>query len=301
MSTVIITGCSTGFGNLAARRLAGLGHEVFATMRAPDGRNRPAADELRAGPDASRLRVVDLDVTSLESVDAAAALVLDGAGPPDVIVNNAGQMFVGLAELFTPEEFTRQLDVNVVGVHRVCRAFLPAMRQRGSGLIINISSIAGRMALPFFAVYHASKWALEGYSLGLRRELASSGVDLVVVEPGPFTTELFPQSPRPVDADGRGASYPESAHQTFDDMGKSFEELFEDPDTPTDPALVVDRMIELIDMQPGTRPFRSAVGVDFGVTERNAADESRDEALLETMGLEAFATLHAGGVASETQ
>ena len=200
-------------------------------------------------------------------------------------------MYVGLSEAFTAEELTWQLDVNVVGIHRVCRAFLPSMRKSGAGLIINVSSVAGRMALPFFGVYHASKWAVEGYSLAARGELASSGVDVVVVEPGPFTTELFPQSPRPKDVDDRGGSYPSVAHETFEGMSAAFEELFNDPEVPTDPAAVVDRFVELIDMKPGTRPFRSVVGVDFGVAERNAAVEQHDEQFIQAMQLEDFVRL----------
>jgi short-subunit dehydrogenase len=139
-------------------------------------------------------------------------------------------MFVGFTEAFSADELGKQLDINVVGIHRVNRAFLPAMRQDGKGLIINISSTAGRAAVPFFGVYHASKWGLEGYSLALRGELASSGVDVVVVEPGPFTTALFPSSPRPEDAEGRVATYPAAAHQTFEQMGAAFEGLFQDPE-----------------------------------------------------------------------
>jgi NAD(P)-dependent dehydrogenase (short-subunit alcohol dehydrogenase family) len=165
------------------------------------------------------------------------------------------------------------------------------MRKRGSGLVMNVSSIAGRMSLPFFGVYHASKWALEGYSLALRGELASSGVDVVVVEPGPFTTELFPKSPKPADSDGRAKTYPPIAQQSFDQMGASFDQVFKDPTAPTSPKLVVDRMIELIEMKAGTRPFRSVVGLDFGVRDRNAAVEPLDAGLLEAMGLTAFATL----------
>ena len=165
------------------------------------------------------------------------------------------------------------------------------MRERGDGLLMNVSSIAGRLALPFFGVYHASKWGLEGYSLAMRHELASSGVDVVVVEPGPFATELFPRSPQPADAEGRGLQYPAVAHDTYAAMGAAFDEAFADPDTPTDPTMVVDRMIELSDMAPGTRPFRSVVGVDFGVRERNASDEAHDPGLLEAMGMTEFATL----------
>ena len=195
MSVILITGCSSGFGLLAAKQFTARGDSVFATMRDPDGKNRASAEELRAL--GSNIEVLDLDVISNESVEAAAESVLTKAGAPDVIINNAGQMYFGIAEAFTGEELSRQLDVNVVGIHRVTRAFLPSMRERASGLIINVSSIAGRFAAPFFAIYNASKCAVEGYSLATRHELACVGVDVVVVEPGPFTTGLFYHSIRP--------------------------------------------------------------------------------------------------------
>ncbi len=288
MSVILITGCSSGFGFLAAKKFAARGDQVFATMRDPRGKNSGPAEELRAS---SNIEVLDLDVTSDGSVAAAATAVLARVDAPDVIINNAGQMYVGLAEAFTADELSRQLDVNVVGIHRVNRAFLPSMRQHAKGLIINISSVAGRMAAPFFAVYHASKWGVEGYSLALRRELACVGVDVVVVEPGPFTTELFPQSPRPKDEDNRAQSYPEITQQTFDGMGAAFEGMFRDPEVPTDPADVVDRFAELIDMAPGARPFRSVVGVDMGVTERNVTDEAHEAPFIQAMGLDEFVQL----------
>ncbi len=292
--TVVVTGSSSGFGREVSEKLARRGDRVYATMRGAYGSNSEVAGELRALADSEGLdlRVLDLDVTAGSSVEAAASQALEESGAPDVVINNAGQMFVGLTETFSAEELARQLDVNVVGVHRVSRAFLPAMRERGSGLLINVSSIAGRMAAPFFGVYHASKWALEGYSLAMRRELASCGVDVVVVEPGPFTTQLFPRSPQPADVDGRAARYPSVAHETFEALGAAFDEVLEDPEMPTDPTLVVDRMVELADMDKGTRPFRSVVGVDFGVRDRNASDEAHDPGLLEAMGLTEFATLH---------
>ena len=295
--TIVVTGCSSGFGHQASVELARKGHRVYATMRDTTGKNATIARELEAlaRTETVQLLVLECDVTSTNSVDSAAARILAESGAPDVVINNAGQMYVGLTEAFSADELAVQLDINVVGVHRVCRAFLPAMRKRGDGLIMNISSIAGRMSLPFFGVYHASKWALEGYSMALRRELASSGVDVVVVEPGPFTTALFPRSPHPADKDGRAATYPAVATQTFDGMGAAFEGMFNDPNTPTDPALVVDRMIELTQMQAGARPFRSVVGVDFGVRERNASVEPLETTLLQAMGLTDFATLKIKG------
>ena len=296
MGVVLITGCSTGFGRQAAETLSLRGHRVFATMRNVDGKNREAAEALRNAPtaDGGKIEVLELDVTSEASVAAAAEQIRSAGTVPDVIVNNAGQMYVGITEAFTTEELSRQLDVNVLGIHRVLRAFLPEMRKRGSGLVINVSSVAGRFAAPFFGVYHASKWAVEGYSQALRRELACTGVDVVVVEPGPFSTELFPQSPSPQDADGRAATYPPVAHQTFKEMGAAFEGMFEDPEVPTDPKLVVDRIVELIEMAPGTREFRGAVGFDVGVNARNASDKAHDPEFLEMMGLTEFVKLSTG-------
>jgi NAD(P)-dependent dehydrogenase (short-subunit alcohol dehydrogenase family) len=293
---VFVTGCSSGFGRDLSEQLARQGDRVYATMRGTEGKNVETARALRALAADERLdlRVLEVDVTSTSSVDAAAATVLEESGAPDVVINNAGQMFVGFTEAFTPDEFTRQLDTNVVGVHRVNRAFLPAMRERRRGLIVQMSSIAGRFGGPFFGVYHASKWALEGYSMALRGELASSGVDVVVVEPGPFTTALFPSSPRPEDVDGRVGTYPPIAHETFQGMGAAFEGIFQDPDMPTNPQWVVDRIIALAWMDPGTRPFRSVVGIDFGVRERNAAVEPFDAAVLEAFGMTSFTTLAPG-------
>lgn len=291
--TIVITGCSSGFGRQAAEQFARLGHRVYAGMRDPSGRNAEVASALRAlaESDAIDLRVLDVEVTSTASVDHAASAVLAESGAPDVLINNAGQMFVGLAEAFTAEELASQLDVNLLGVHRMNRAFLPAMRQRGDGLIINLSSTAGRAAVPFNAIYHASKWALEGYSLALRGELATSGIDLVVIEPGPFSTSLFPSMRLPADVDQRTGSYPDIVHQAQAAIDSMFAGLMSNPDTPTDPQLVVDRMLELVAMRAGSRPFRSVVGIDFGVTARNAAVEPFDAGLLEAAGLTDFARL----------
>jgi len=291
--TVVITGCSSGFGKQLALDLARRGDRVYATIRGTQGKNTVAAGELAetATQDGLDLHVLELDVTSTASVDAAAALILAEAGAPDTVVNNAGVMLTGFTEAFTPEEMTAQLDVNVVGIHRMNRAFLPSMRQRGRGLIINLSSIAGRLSAPFFGVYHASKWAVEGYSMALRGELACCGVDVVVVEPGPFATALFDVSPQPADVDQRVADYPEIARTAFQGVGDAFNGMFNDPATPTDPDMVVKEIVALIDTPAGSRPFRTVVGVDVGVRERNAAVEPFDAAVLEAFGMTEFATL----------
>ena len=291
--TIVITGCSTGFGREAAMAFARRGDRVYATMRGIYGKNEESnlffqAMQLEHGFD---LRVLELDVLDTDSVNAAAEVVNAESGAADVVINNAGVMYVGLTEAFDEQELTRQLHVNVVGVHRVSRAFLPAMRAKKSGLMINVSSVAGRMAIPFFGVYQASKWAVEGYSAGLRLDLASSGVDVVLVEPGPFKTELFGQSPAPADKDGRGATYPQALHDSYAAMNSSFEGIFGDPDAPTDPGLVVDQFIALTDMTPGTRPVRVAVGLDFGVRALNDARVEFDAGVLSAMGMTEITTL----------
>lgn len=293
MKSILITGCSTGFGRLAAEVLAGRGDRVWATMREVAGKNARAASELRrqATENGWDLEVLEMDVTSDAAVAAAARAVLAGGDGPDVVLNNAGRMYAGVTEAFTAEEFFNQLNLNVLGIHRVTRAFLPSMRAKGSGLFINVSSIAGRMALPFFGLYHASKWGVEGYSLGMRRELACTGIDVVVVEPGPFTTQLFPEIVGPADEESRAAAYPQASHETFAGMAAAFEGMFNDPAVPTDPDDVVHRFVQLIDMPHGARPFRSVVGVDLGIGERNASDEAHDPPFLEMLGLDGFAAL----------
>lgn len=291
--TVVVTGSSSGFGRMVSEELAREGYRVYATMRDSTGGNADVMGELLALAAAEDLdlRVLDMDVTSARSVTTAAATVMSESGAPNVVINNAGQMYMGLTEAFASEEFTRQLDVNVVGVHRVNRAFLPEMREYGNGLIINMSCVAGRTALPFFGLYHASKWALEGYTIALRTELASSGVDMVLVEPGPVATELFAQTPIPEDAEGRAATYPPVALQAFEQMSSTFLRVMEDQKMPNDPELVVDRIIELIEMEPGTRPLRSLVGVDFGIAKLNHMAEEHDAGLKEFMGMTGFAKL----------
>ena len=291
--TILITGCSSGFGGSLAPHLARQGHRVYASMRSPEGKNAAPAKDLRdiARAESLDLHVLALDVTDEASVAAAATHILAEAGGIDVVVNNAGQMFGGITEAFSAAEFTRQLDVNVVGVHRVTRAFLPGMRAAGSGLLVNVSSTAGRCALPFFGVYHASKFALEGYTHALRLELAQTGVDAVLVEPGPFTTNLFAGMVAPAAADTYAANYPAAVTGAFAAMGSDFQAVLADPATPTDPMDVVHAIAELIDMAPGTRPLRTVVGLDFGVRARNGDDAPHDVGLLQAFGMTDFARL----------
>lgn len=265
----LVTGTSSGFGHQIALQLARRGDRVYATMRDPEGKNREAADGLRTIAEGENLdlRIVDLDVASDASVAAAVEHIVDDSGRIDVVVNNAGVMYLGLAEGFSADQFAHQLDVNVVGAHRVIHAALPTLREQGSGLIVNLTSVAGRIAFPFYALYCASKWALEGFSECLRYELVPKGIDVVVVEPGPFQTDLLKKT----QATGkvqRFEGYPEM-EPLWDEFMAWYERALndpaalEDPETPVDPAIVADAIVELVETPAGERPFRTVVGLDI--------------------------------------
>ena len=278
---VLITGCSTGFGFDAAKRFADAGWHVYATMRDYQGRNAPASEALDDYADQHDLMIdlLELDVTSDDSVRDA----IEGLPAMDVVINNAGLGYGGPVESFTSAEILRQLDVNLVGCARVSKAVLPQMREAGKGLIINVSSTAGRGAFPGFGVYHASKWGLEGMSEAMRYELSPLGVDVCLVEPGPFATNFFGNMVSGSDTDAA------SAYPHLGDFQAGFvasvEEAFENPDAPTDAGVVVDIFLKLADMPAGTRPLRTNAGLDFGFQALNDAVEPIRQGALEMMGI----------------
>ncbi|HKK94482.1 MAG TPA: SDR family oxidoreductase [Longimicrobiales bacterium] len=281
---VLITGCSSGFGLDAAKALAKKGHHVYATMRASDGRNAPKARELRdfAENEGVSISVHELDVTSDESVEAAVAQ-MDGV---DVLINNAGYGYAGPVESFTGPEILAQLDLNIVGTARVASAVLPGMREQRDGLIIQISSVAGRGAFPGFGVYHASKWGLEGMSEGMRYELAPLGIDVVIVEPGPFSTHFF-DNLKPGSREGVMPAYGHVA-EFLDGFGETTGQLFLDGEAPTDPSIVIDIFTRLIDTPKGKRPIRTIAGLDFGLGEMNRVTDPVRRASLEGMGIQGW-------------
>jgi NAD(P)-dependent dehydrogenase (short-subunit alcohol dehydrogenase family) len=206
---VLITGASSGIGRACAEHLHARGYRVYGTSRGaawptghpPDNARAvgqasslPAAASSRpAGSDVGQASslpytLVPLDVTSDESVGAAIQVVLDREGAIDVVVNNAGFGIAGAVEDTPADEARAQLETNFFGTVRVCRAVLPAMRREGAGCIVNISSIAGLVGIPFQALYSASKFAVEGFTEALRMEVAPFGIRVALVEPGDFRT-----------------------------------------------------------------------------------------------------------------
>ena len=195
MSNIVITGCSSGFGLLSAITFAQHGHRVYATMRDPG-----KADALRAAADAAgvSVEVVALDVCSTPSVNEAIAQIA-AKGPIDVLVNNAGIELFGSVHLLSDDEMLRQLDTNVIGLVRVCRAVVPHMLPNGGdggpvarrgGTIVNVGSVAGLVGTPYGGMYAASKHAVEALSEAMHFELSQRGIRIRVVEPGQFATGL---------------------------------------------------------------------------------------------------------------
>jgi NAD(P)-dependent dehydrogenase (short-subunit alcohol dehydrogenase family) len=163
-------------------------------------------------------------------------------------------MAIGLAEGFTEEQVRAQMDVNYLGPFRMCRAVLPRMRAQGRGLLIHVSSIAGRVLFPGCAPYCASKFALEALAEVLNYELAGTGIESAIVQPGPFPTRLLSNSPGPLDRE-RLSGYGGLA-RLREDFHKQFEEFFASDDS-TDAQDAANAIVDLIGLQPGTRPLRT--------------------------------------------
>ena len=281
MKKIVITGCSSGFGYNAAKHFAEKGHFVYATMRNIDSKNAEAASALWdfAKANGYQMEVLEMDVTSDESVNAAIAQTTD----VDVLINNAGIGYGGPLEAYSSAQCLAQLDINIVGTLRVAKAVLPAMRSRKSGLIIQVSSIAGRLCNPGFGVYHASKWGLEGLSETMRYELAPLGIDVVIVEPGPFATHFFENIVQATNEEVAAAYQHVGAF--LEGFGKQFEAMVADENMPTDPMVVVEAFDKLINTPAGSRPLRTIAGVDLGARHLNETVEPIRKAGLEAFGL----------------
>ena len=251
-SRILITGASGGFGALTVKTLLSQGHTVVATMRNVESKNKAISEEL-AGLGA---HILEMDVTSDDSVNSAVEEGIGLMGGLDVVVNNAGVGVLGIQENFTIDDFKRLFDINVFGVQRVNRAVLPHFRRQGSGLVVYVSSILGRMALPFYGPYNASKWALEAMAENYRMELSGFGVDSCLVEPGGYPTGFFNNLIMPSDT-SRDAEYGDMIHapkQAFDNFEGA---LAQNP--AQDPQNVADAIAGLVNTPAGERPVRTVV------------------------------------------
>ncbi len=292
---ILITGASSGFGKLTAVSLIEKGYKVWASMRNLADVNRTKAEEIKSETQGQTgtLEVLEMDVTQTESVQKAIDRIKSTDGKLDVIVNNAGVGSMALLEDFDEEMLKNLFDVNVNGVFRVTKAALPMMKNQKDGLVINISSGLGRVCLPTFTYYNASKWALEALSQSWRYEFTPLGIECVVVEPGAFPTTSFMDNMGTfsVDASSKAAEYGNlfSMHANFQAM---VQQQIEDG-TINNPQLVADAVVKLIESPRGQRPFRTVVDEMFEqvLTPYNKMLDDIQQNLLNNFGIGNLAQL----------
>jgi NAD(P)-dependent dehydrogenase (short-subunit alcohol dehydrogenase family) len=276
--TILITGTSSGFGRDTAETLHQADHTVYASMRDVEGKNREAAAALQK----LDIKTVELDVSDDASVEAAVEKVLAEAGKIDVLINNAGLGQAGVTEAFTAEQAKAIFDTNVIGLLRVTRAVLPSMRQRRDGLIINISSILGRVTFPFLGIYGASKFAVEALTDSLRYELSQLGVEVVAVQPSAYPTNFLPGIQTPARTEV-AESYGEIG-RIPDALSTSLTSMFEGEDAPN-PHDVAEAIVELVAQPKGSRAARTVVGAPFGSDEANEGVAPAQAKAVEALGL----------------
>jgi NAD(P)-dependent dehydrogenase (short-subunit alcohol dehydrogenase family) len=219
MKTIFITGASTGLGKATAKLFASKGWKVIATMRKPENEK-----ELNL---IDNIDLLPLDVTNLAQIKETTQRAIN-SGNIDVVFNNAGYGLMGPLEATTDEQIVRQLNTNILGVIRVTQAFIPYFREKQNGLFISTTSIGGLITFPFSSVYHATKWALEGWSESMAFELNKIGVGIKTVSPGGIKTDFF------------GRSVDISAHPAYEKwVAKMFAGISEDDFMPAEQIAAV--------------------------------------------------------------
>lgn len=283
---VLITGTNSGFGWLTANSVAALGHKVYATMRDTQGKN---ADKANALSQVANITVLDVTLTDETSVKEAFDTVIAKEGTIDVLVNNAGVALFGVAESATTADVQRVFDVNVIAPWRLMKLTLPFMRKQSEGLIINVSSGWGRFSPPFSAVYGASKFALEGLSEGLHYEARPLGVDVAIIQPGAFPTEMSQKiqagsDTSVVDDYKLIAEVPE---KMFNALSQMFETVKPDPQN------IADAVVKLINLPKGKRPLRTVVDPSTGeiVKTANEAVQVEYDRVLTAFGMKDLLSL----------
>jgi NAD(P)-dependent dehydrogenase (short-subunit alcohol dehydrogenase family) len=283
-AVVLVTGTSSGFGRLIAETLARKDFQVFATMRNVKGRSAAAAREIveLGKRESLSLQTLELDVADDVSVESAVSKVVLQCGRLDVLVNNAGFGIMDLAETVTMAQAQRQFDTNFFGVLRMNRAVLPVMKRQGSGLLLHVSSGAGRLAIPGMGLYCASKFAMEALAETYRYELASQGIDSVVIEPGAYATPIMEKLERGEDP-SRKSGYGEMAEIPEKIQTKI-------ASSRANPQEIADAVLQIIETPAGQRQLRYRVGPGGpGVQRINTLTDEVQAQLLEAFGIASLA------------
>lgn len=255
--TILITGASTGIGRTTALHFQKQGWNVVATMRSPEKET-----DLAAMPN---VLVTKLDVTDEASINAAVAEGMTRFGQIDALLNNAGYGAYGPLEAFSMEKIKRQFDTNVIGLMAVTKAVLPHMRQQKSGFVVNISSVGGQMTFPLGALYHGSKFAVEGLSESLHYELAAFGVKVKIVEPGMIKTDFGGRSFDFVN-DESMLEYQPTVQNLFATMGAAGAH-------PSEPQVVADVIWEAVTDGTDTLRYRAGADAVALLDKRKAEDD----------------------------
>lgn len=283
--SVLITGTSSGFGRLMAESLARQGAKVFATMRNVP---RPEAKELEALAQAEDLdiTVIEIDVTKPREIKRGVAKAIDKAGGSlDVLVNNAGIAYGGPVEMQDEKAMQTIFDTNVFGPQRMAREVLPSMRAVGRGLIVNVSSQLGRVIVPNFSLYSPTKFALEAMSEQMAYETASFGIEVTLIQPGGYPTEIW-ENARAL-TDDLLERTPAQLQETY---ASYLAQLEGRGGGSTDPMDVPNAIAEVMMMPTGSRPLRRPVHPGSRPQEGiNQVSAQTQKAVLERSGLKAVA------------
>lgn len=250
-NVMLITGASSGIGKSLAVFFSKNGYKVYGTSR--KARFDDGEESSNSGSRGGFLKMIPLDVCDEESVKSAVNYICEREGGIDILINNAGWGIAGSVEDTSTEEVYNQFNTNFFGAHRMCRNVLPFMRQKKKGLIINISSVAGVISLPFQSMYSASKYALEAMSEALRIEVKPFGIKVVLIEPGDTRTG-FTDSRQAVTGANGSSAYKEKFSKSIEDMAR-YEREGHSPDA------VVKVAARVLKMK--NPPVRIAVGFSY--------------------------------------
>lgn len=256
LKNALITGAAGGFGTVIIEALLKDGYTVTGTLRDAAGRNKQVADKLKQ----DGVFVVEIDVTDDNSVIEGVGRAAAQMGSIDILVNNAGIGTVGIQESFTADDWKKVFDVNVFGVQRMTRAVLPFMKKNQQGLLLLISSLSARLAVPFPGPYCPSKWAAEALAESYRTEVSNLGIESCIIEPGAFPTQFIGSLLQPSDPDrtldyGPIKDLPAAMLASIDEVFAS------NPDQ--NPNMVSNALIKLLKLPHGSRPARTEVDAMF--------------------------------------
>jgi NADP-dependent 3-hydroxy acid dehydrogenase YdfG len=256
--TVLITGCSSGFGKLTAKHLAQKGHNVIATMRHTGTTNKKIKEELEdfAKQNGLTLLVQEIDVTDDNTIKKAILNIEQYYPSIDVLINNAGYGIFGLQEAISISDAQAVFDTNFFGILRMNKAVLPIMRKNKKGLIINLSSVAGRTSWPFGGLYSATKYAVEAISESLKIELSPLGIDCVTIEPGAYADTDFNSSMKVVGETEVLATYGAAADAPL----KAIANFSTSITNPSDSLEIAQLIEEVINTPFGQRKYRYPKG-----------------------------------------